>query len=132
MRRPITVRDTVNAMLEGVRPSLAFKGRSAKDWAPWRRKFLKQLRINLGRYPRPVPLRAEVLERTDVGPYVREKVVYDTDRYSSVPSYVLIPKDIKPGERRPALLCAHGHGGARAMWWASRRQGRTMTGSSNH
>lgn len=110
MRRLITVRDTVNAMMEEVKPSLAFNGKSTRDWMLWRRKFLKQLRSNLGRFPHPVALRAEVVERVDVGSYVREKVVYNTERYASVPAYVLIPKGIKPGEKRPALLCAHGHG----------------------
>lgn len=114
MRRLITVQDTIEAMIRGVRPSLAFDGGDVEDWARWRRKFLKQLRMNLGRFPRPVPLRAEVVERVDAGSYTREKVVYDSDSYASVPAFVLIPKGIRSGEKRPALLCAHGHGRGKA------------------
>jgi len=110
MRRLITVRDSIDAMIRGVRPSLTFDGKDLEDWATWRRNFLKQLRMNLGRFPRPVPLRAEVVEKVDFGTYTREKAVYDSERYASVPAFILIPKGIKSGERRPALLCAHGHG----------------------
>jgi len=36
--------------------------------------------------------------------------VYDTEEFATVPAWLLVPKGIRPGERRPAILCAHGHG----------------------
>ena len=57
-----------------------------------------------------MPLHAEVLRREDMGDYVREKVIYDTEAFASVPAYVLVPKDLQKGEKRPGILAAHGHG----------------------
>lgn len=65
---------------------------------------------NLGPNPERVPLRPEVVERTDMGDYIREKVVFDSDAYNSVPAWVLIPKDRKKDTKLPGLLISHGHG----------------------
>ena len=104
--------DSVLARARATKPSLPFPAKK-EDWAEWRRKFRRAVVKELGRKPETVPLNAEVLERTDRGDYIREKVVYDTEPFASVPAWVLVPKGIKKGERRPALLCAHGHGGGK-------------------
>jgi dienelactone hydrolase len=41
---------------------------------------------------------------------VRETIAFNPDPFSTVVAYVLIPNGLKRGEKRPALLCAHGHG----------------------
>jgi dienelactone hydrolase len=58
-------------------------------------------------------LRARLLQRVREKGYVREKWVFDSSRGVSVPAFLLIPDTLKPGERRPALLAAHGHGGGK-------------------
>lgn len=113
-KRYLSPYETVHAWIENETPELAFTGSTYHDWVRWREAFDRRLREHLGRMPAPVPLDPEVLERVDCGDYVREKVVYDTERYASVPAYVLLPKDQRPGEKRPGILAAHGHGRGKA------------------
>jgi dienelactone hydrolase len=62
----------------------------------------------LGPLPERVALNVEVLETVDCGPYRRDHIVYDTERFMSVPAYLLVPHDReRPG---PAILAQHGHG----------------------
>lgn len=59
--------------------------------------------------PEPVEPKAEIVDRVDLGDYVREKVVFSTSPLFRVPAYVLIPKQLqKPA---PAIVDLHSHGG---------------------
>jgi len=109
-QRYFTTYDSVNAWIANEDSELTFRGSSTTAWAAWRTAFDQRLRALLGRWPKPVPLDPEVSESVDCGSYTRERVVYDTEKYVSVPAYVLVPKDIKDGEKRPGILAAHGHG----------------------
>ena len=91
-------------------PPLHFSGSSKQDWQRWRRTFRRKLVKNLGPRPEPVPLEVEVLEHTKMPGYVREKIIFNPDAFSSVPAYVLIPDEASPSNPLPAVLCAHGHG----------------------
>ncbi|MFH1567652.1 MAG: alpha/beta fold hydrolase [Gemmatimonadota bacterium] len=88
--------------------ALHFAGRTRDDWQRWRRAFRRRLVQSLGPRPPALPLRAEVLEERELPGYVRRKIVFDPDPFSSVPAYVLIPTGVDGP--RPAVLCAHGHG----------------------
>ena len=59
--------------------------------------------------PEKVAPDAEVIDRTDCGDHVREKVVFSTTPHFRVPAYLLIPKKL----RRPApgIVDLHSHGG---------------------
>jgi dienelactone hydrolase len=91
-------------------PPLRFRGQTRLDWEQWRAKFAEAIRTQLGPWPEKVPLRPEVVEVVQCEGYRREKIVFDSDAFSSVPAYVLIPDGLAPGERRRAILYAHGHG----------------------
>ena len=109
-KRYLSPYDSVHAWMKATKSELAFSGKAVKDWQAWRRKFRARLVKNLGPMPDKVLLRAEVIRREDMGDYVREKVVFDTERFASVPAYILTPKGLKRGEKRPGILAAHGHG----------------------
>jgi dienelactone hydrolase len=101
-----------NRLAEERKPELSFDGSTKEDWERWRGEFSAKLSELCGEWPDPVPLDPEVVYEVDEGDFVREKVVLDTERHFSVPSYVLIPKDrgrARDG-RLPAILCLHGHG----------------------
>lgn len=59
--------------------------------------------------PAKVEPKPEVVERSDQGEYIREKIVFSTAPDVRVPAYVLIPKNHKG--RTPAILDLHSHGG---------------------
>ena len=90
--------------------SCHFTGKSNEDWHQWRKKFRSHLVRLLGPTPPSVPLDVEVLERKQMDGYLREKVIFNSDPFSSVPAYVLIPDTASSSNRCPAVLCAHGHG----------------------
>jgi len=59
-------------------------------------------------------LMPEVIERVEQKDYIREKVVIQTAPGLFDPLTVLLPKDLKPGDKRPVFMTAFGHGGARS------------------
>jgi len=102
--------DTVHAWIEKQKPELSFSGSSQDEWRVWRRAFRARLVRLLGAMPKGGLTRPETLSREEVGGVVREKVVFDTEATASVPAWVLSPMGLAKGERRPAILAAHGHG----------------------
>lgn len=109
-KRYLSPYDTVQGWMQKTKPELAFDGETVDEWRAWRRKFRSKLLRFLGDMPQDVPLHAEVISREDMGDYIREKVIYNTEAFASVPAFVLVPKDLKRGEKRPGILAAHGHG----------------------
>ena len=59
--------------------------------------------------PAKVDPQPEVVDRRDMGTYIREKVVFSTSPHFRVPAYVLIPKGLK--QPAPAIVDLHSHGG---------------------
>ncbi len=108
-KRFLTAESGVTELLTQT-PPLHFAGESKDDWQQWRSAFRRRLMQNLGPGPEPVPLEIEILERTEMPGYTREKIIFNPDAFSSVPAYVLIPEEAGPSNPRPAVLCAHGHG----------------------
>jgi cephalosporin-C deacetylase-like acetyl esterase len=68
----------------------------------------KILELLLSR-PEKVDAKPEVIDRSDQGDYVREKIVFSTSPQFRVPAYVLIPKKVKTPA--PAIVDLHSHGG---------------------
>lgn len=69
----------------------------------------ERLRALLGAFPAAAPLEPEVIERTDLGDVVREKVCFQVEPGERVPAYVLVPKNRTAAG--PAVLCLHQHAG---------------------
>lgn len=89
--------------------SLTFTATNSSDADAWQRRARQRLVERLGGLPATrVPLNAEVLETTDCGSYVREKIVFDTRRNLSALGYLLVPKVSR--RPLPAVVCFSGHG----------------------
>jgi dienelactone hydrolase len=80
------------------------------DVETWRAAIRTRLELLLGGPPERVPLEVETTESVDCGTYVRERVVFDTERTMSVPAYLLLPHARLHAEPGPAVLAVHGHG----------------------
>ena len=92
---------------------LAFDASTPAEFEAWKREFQDVVARCLEPFPDPVDPNPEVIEVVDEGDYRREKVVFDSEPDMSVIAHVLVPNDVAPGERRPAILAAHGHGGGK-------------------
>ncbi len=91
-----------------MQPLFAFDATDEAAARKWRARALAKIRDLLGDVPDSAQLEAETVETVDAGSYVREKVIFDSDPHSSVPAYLLVPKNLT--EPAPAVLCLHGHG----------------------
>lgn len=92
------------------RPSLEFKGKTRVDWKKWREEALPVLFELLGSFPKRVDLCAEKEYSVEEDGIIRERVVFNSEEFMSVPCHVLRPVDMKPDGSNPAILCSHGHG----------------------
>jgi len=95
---------------EEVERTLAFRGTAKNQWGVWRKQLLAELKKCTGAFPEKTPLNARIIEKKVFPSYIREKVVFDSEKYMSVPVWVCSPKNKKPGEKFPAVLCSPGDG----------------------
>ena len=94
-------------------PALGFAAQRREEWTAWREALRPELRRLLGLESEVrCALEAETLEVVSAGGLVREKVVFQSTPYASVPAYLLLPTEGPP--RRPAVIALHGHGGGAA------------------
>jgi dienelactone hydrolase len=89
--------------------SLSFLRDEFTDPAAWKRQARGKLLELLHYAPPPCDPKAEVVERTDRGEYVEERVHFNTTPDVRVPALVLVPK--KAGRPAPAIVALHDHGG---------------------
>ncbi len=92
------------------RPALRFDGRTPGEFASWRARALPPVLATLGDAPPGAPLNPQLLAEWEDAGLVRQKWLIDVQRHLSATLLVNRPTGPEPGERRPALLCWHGHG----------------------
>ena len=91
-------------------PEMSFKGSNIKEWEEWQAAAYPKLLELLREFPKRIDLNAEVEYSVEEGDLIRERVVFDSEEYMSVPCIVLRPKNMKPDKSNAAILCSHGHG----------------------
>ncbi len=97
-------------IMEDWTPLLKFKGKTRKDWEKWYKQAYPKFVELLGTFPEPVKLEAEVESSVIDGDLIRERVVFNSEEFMSVPCQVLRPKSMEADKSNPAILCSHGHG----------------------
>jgi len=98
----------LRATADRARQELSFLNDRFTDLEAWKTEARAAVRNLLHYDPPRCDPRAEVIERTDCGEYVREKIRFNTTPDVRVPAYVLLPKG--PAKRRPAVVALHDHG----------------------
>jgi dienelactone hydrolase len=109
-RANVNAYDAIQGFGRLFEPQLTFKGETAADFQAWRSRFADAYHRCLGPWPEPVNPEVEVASEEDAGDHTRLKLYFNSSPGVTVPAYLLIPKGIAPGEKRPGILAAHGHG----------------------
>lgn len=109
-RRSTNLYDTIQMWCREWKPDCAFGGRTRGDFRRWHAAFMRHYRACIGPWPERVPPRVRVVERKERKDHVREKIIFDSCMGVTVPAYVLTPKGLRRGEKRPGILASHGHG----------------------
>ena len=91
-------------------PAHRFSGRDRKQFRAWKRRALPRVLATLGESPPPAPARPELLAEWEEGGLRRQRWIIDVQKHLSATLLVNIPGGLKRGEKRPAILCCHGHG----------------------
>jgi len=107
-----SVRPSISGEQAGKAELIEFLGSNGKkvenatQWHESRQRILSRLNVFLGQAPKSKPLlNARVLEETQHEDHVLRKLVYQTEPNEYVPSYLLVPKNLKG--RAPVVLCPH-------------------------
>ena len=109
-RRNFSMIEYFNRRAKDWKPLLSFDGETKDDWRRWRAKAIRKLRELLGEFPEKVDLNAEVVCSVEEDGIIRERVVFDSEEYMSVPCVVLKPADMPNDRKGRAIVCSHGHG----------------------
>jgi dienelactone hydrolase len=91
-----------------------------ESWEEKKLRLTAQLKESLGRFDLPegdaAQLNPVLLEKVELDEAIRERVEFTTLGGLRMPAYVMVPKSLKSGEKRPAVLLWHGHGyGSRSV-----------------
>ncbi len=92
------------------RPSNRFEGSTKKEFERWKKDTLPRVLSCLGDWPARVPLAPELTGEWEHDGLRKQRWIIDVQKDLSAALRINIPGDLKPGEKRPAILCCHGHG----------------------
>ena len=115
------------ARYDAISRQIGFRATTLEAHQRWQQELRARLRQITGMHTMiACPLEARgggrvTLEDGSGGPYVRERVLIQTEPGIVMPVYVLVPADLSPGERRPAIIAPHGHGSGGKLSPAGRR-----------
>ncbi|MCX5662755.1 MAG: prolyl oligopeptidase family serine peptidase [Planctomycetota bacterium] len=93
------------------RPEFAFKGRTPAQFKAWQKAALPRVLATLGTRPKKVDLNPELLAEWTEDGLVKQRWVIDVQPNLSAVVLVFRPEGLAKGEKLPAILCCHGHGG---------------------
>jgi len=94
----------------GHRPSHAFQGKTRAQFSRWKRQTLPKALATLGRFPERVPPAPVQVAEWEHDGLIKQRWLIEVGRHISAGFLINKPKGLTKGEKRPALLCCHGHG----------------------
>jgi len=108
--RNFSMVDYLNRRASDWQPTLSFRGKTKADWAKWREAAHAKYMELLGEFPEPVDPAPETVYSIPHDGLVRERVIFDSEEYMSVPCVVLRSQDMPADKKQRAIVCCHGHG----------------------
>lgn len=92
------------------KPVEGFTGKTKSQFQAWKRRVLPKVLGTLGKLPRKVPVNAELMVQWTQDALVKQRWVIDVQPGLSAIVLLFRPESMAKGEKRPAILCCHGHG----------------------
>jgi hypothetical protein len=92
------------------RPERCFAGRNKEDFQAWKEDTLPRVLATLGDSPPRTPANPELVAQWEEKGLTRQRWVIDVQEHLSAVLLVNLPGRLRPDEKRPAILCCHGHG----------------------
>lgn len=92
------------------RPQFRFEGGDVAAFKAWQAAALPAVRACLGDFPETVPPNPELIVAWEERGLRMQRWLIDVHPHLAATVQVNIPGDLQPGEKRPAILCWHGHG----------------------
>lgn len=92
------------------KPQHAFTGQTPAQFKAWQKATLPRVLATLGSAPRKVNPNPELLSEWAEDGLIKQRWVIDVQPNLSAVVLIFRPANLAPGEKRPAILCCHGHG----------------------
>ena len=99
--------DFLNAYGSAHPPTMIYG--EGEDFGEWQARLRSQLETLRGPLPERVEPEVEIVESVACGDHTRYLMRVPVNAFSALVAYLLVPKGIPPGERRPGLIASHGH-----------------------
>jgi dienelactone hydrolase len=97
-------------LYETIEPKYSYRAGTPAEHRKWERALRRKFVDLLGGFPAAKePLAPEVVETVEFPDYIRERVVFNTRPFMSLPAYLLRPKNPRT-KKLPAIVCLPGHG----------------------
>ena len=91
------------------RPACRFAGKTRADFRRWHQRTWPRVLATLGKFPPRVPPRPQLLAEWEHDGLRKQRWLLDVGRHIAATLLVNFPGDLAARERRPAILCCHGH-----------------------
>jgi dienelactone hydrolase len=120
--RYYTATEYLLARYDAISRQMGYRATTPGEHQRWQHELRTRLRQLTGiDTMRDSALEPRITERVRLDGYVRERVLIQTEPGVTMPVYVLIPADLGPDERRPAVIAPHGHSSGGKFSPAGRR-----------
>src|SRR5262249_44962553 len=87
-----------------------FHFQDGTDWAQWKAAALPRVLATLGDFPAAVPPHPQLLAAWEHDGLRKQRWLIDVGLHAAASVQVNFPGGLAPDDKRPALLCWHGHG----------------------
>jgi len=91
-------------------PLCQFNGKDKKYFSAWKKKTLPKVLSTIGDYPERCAPNPQLLGEWEHDGLHKQRWLIDIHPKASAVFQINYPLDLKRGEKRPSLLCWHGHG----------------------
>lgn len=109
-RRNLSPRRMFGSLGKQHRPEYQFDGETKKEFSAWKRKAFPKVMSTLGDYPDRCEPNPQLLGEWEHDGVRKQRWLIDIHPFASATFLINYPLEMTEGEKRPTLLCWHGHG----------------------